>query len=286
MFERISNSFSLAKSSWHVLIQDKKLVLFPVISGLACLLVVILFFVPTLLIAHTLGLLDQNNQNAPTWWLLPVGFAFYFCTWFVIIFCNAALISCALMRFSGEQPTLGEGFRAAASRLPQIAVWALVSATVSVLLKAVENANEKVGAFISGLLGTAWSIMTYFVVPVLVVEKVGPFNAVSRSLAILKKTWGEALVGHFGLGFFMLLLALPGIVLGVLAVLCFTGKLVPVGIALLVLTGLYFLAHAAVGSALNTIYLSALYQYAAFNTIPNGFEARTIQGAFQPKAAA
>lgn len=94
------------------------------------------------------------------------------------------------------------------SRLPQIFAWALVSATVGVLLKLVENAHEKIGQFISAILGTAWTVVTFFVVPVLVVEKVGPFEAIKRSIALLKKTWGEALAGNFGLGLFMFLLML------------------------------------------------------------------------------
>src|SRR5436309_5877657 len=103
-------------------------------------------------------LLDANNN--PVWWAWLVAFAFYFCTYFVIIFCNAALISCALMRFNGQEPTLGDGFRAAASRLPQIIAWALVSATVGLILKVIENAHEKVGEIISAVIGTAWSVIT------------------------------------------------------------------------------------------------------------------------------
>src|SRR5262249_39867725 len=133
--------------------------------------------------------------------------------YFVIIFFNAALVSCALMRFNGVEPTLGDGLRAASLRLPQILLWALVSATVGMILKAIENSSEKVGQFISGILGMVWTVITYFVVPVLVVEKTGPFAAISRSTSILKKTWGESLVGGIGITLFIFLLALPGILL-------------------------------------------------------------------------
>src|SRR4051794_3569976 len=211
MFDRIANSFALARSSWEVLKRDKQLVLFPVLSGIGCVLVTLSFTVPLAVVAMRGGF-DQVRDDGPVpVWVYPVAFAFYFCNYFVIVFCNAALVSCALVRFSGEAPTVGDGFRAAASRLPQILAWALVSATVGVALKAVENANERVGQFISSLLGTAWTVITYFVVPVLVVEKVGPLQAVRRSLTILRATWGESLVGHMGIGFFLFLLMLPGI---------------------------------------------------------------------------
>ena len=182
MFDRITRSFELAKSSWNVLRTDKKLLLFPVVSGIGVLVVLISFIGP--LVALVVGgqikfEADQNGEFALPWWSYPLTFAFYFCNYFVIVFCNAALVSCALMRFNGQEPTLGDGFRAAASRLPQIFAWALVSATVGLLLKIVENANEKIGEIISALLGTAWTVLTFFVVPVLVVEKVGPFSAVA-----------------------------------------------------------------------------------------------------------
>jgi hypothetical protein len=280
MFERVSNSFALAKSSWHVLRTDKQLVVFPILSGIASLLVLASFLLPFLI---NQNLLDDLQQQAP--WVLAVGaFAFYFCSYFVIIFFNAALISCALMRFNGRTPTLGDGLRAAGLRLPQILAWALVSASVGMILKLIENANEKVGAFISSILGTVWTVLTYFVVPVLVVEKVGPFEAVKRSTAILKQTWGEALVGRFGLGLFVLLLAIPGVLLLFLGVaLLGAGQAAALGVALILLAVLYFLGVAAIGAALQGIFVSALYQYAAHGEVPTGFDAATMRGAFGPK---
>jgi len=281
MFERISRSWSLAKSSWNVLWQDKKLLVLPFLSGLACLIVLVSFVVPLALVFNRLGLVDDQGDVHVPWWGYLIAFAFYFCNYFVIIFFNSALISCALLRFNGEEATLGDGLGAAGRRLPQILAWSLVSATVGVLLKVIENAHEKIGQFVSAILGTAWSVMTYFVVPVLVVEKVGPFQAVSRSLAILRKTWGEALAGHLGLGFFNLLLFLPGLLLLLGAGLALGGhQPVVLVITLAALGVLALLVASLVSSALATIYLTALYQYAADNQIPRGFDRDTLAGAF------
>jgi hypothetical protein len=284
MFERISNSFALARSSWDVLQRDKKFIAFPIVSGLGCLLVTISFAIPMAVIAMRGGIqVNEQHPQAP-WWTYLVAFAFYFCNYFVIVFCNSALISCALLRFAGEEPTLADGFSAAAARMPQILAWALVSATVGVLLKVIENAHEKAGQFISAILGTAWTVVTFFVVPILVVEKVGPFDAIKRSVQLLRKTWGEAVIGHFGIGMFMLLLMLPGFLIFVLAV--FAMNVVPAaGLALLFLGVLYFLVCGVISSALNTIYLAAMYQYASYKTIPAGFDRAIVERAFQPKAA-
>ncbi len=282
MFERISNGFSLAGSTWRVLTKDKHLIVFPIVSGFFFLLVLLSFAVPlaTLVDWNQFQQQLQKNNNKPPVWVYAVAFAYYFCTYFVIIFCNSALISCALLRFNGESPTLADGFRMAMARLPQIFAWALVSATVGVLLKVVENIHEKVGEIVASLLGTAWSIMTFFVVPVLVVEKVGPMAAVGRSISLLKKTWGEALVGNMGLNFILFLLFIPVLLLFVVGVVALANGMMPVGIAVLVVAGIAFLMHMAISSALHTIFLAALYQYAADDRVPEGFDRRVMASAF------
>ncbi len=279
MFERIANSFALARSSWRVLRTDKQLVVFPILSGLACLVLLVSFWAPVVLGVNWDSWLDDG---APAW-LYVVAFAYYFCTYFVIVFFNSALISCALMRFNGEAPTLGDGLRAASMRLPQILAWALVSATVGILLKLIENAHEKVGQWVSALLGTAWTVMTYFVVPVLVVEKLGPFAAIGRSIAILKQTWGEALVGKLGLGFLLFLLCLPGILLLGLGIFVAAAGQTAVGVGLILAGILYLLLESAVGAALQGIFVGALYQYAARGAVPEGFDADTMRTTFGAK---
>jgi hypothetical protein len=288
MFERISRSFDLARSSWHVLRTDKKLVLFPIFSCIGVVIVLASFITPLIiLVVNGQIKVDQLADNGkPVWWTYPLTFAFYFCNYFVIVFCNAALVSCALMRFNGQEPTIGDGFRAAGSRLPQIVAWSLVSATVGLLLKIIENAHEKIGQIVSAILGTAWTVVTFFVIPVLVVEKVGPFAAIGRSLSLLKKAWGEALVGGLGLGLFKLLLVLPGILALVAGIaLCVMVQPVALGAGVVGLAVLYLLGASVACAALDTIFLAALYQYAAFEKVPEGFDRSNMEGAFAKKAA-
>ncbi len=284
MFERISASFGLARSSWDVLRTDKQLIVFPILSGVSCVLVLLGFALPFLARPQWLQAIDnawQQNGQPPAW-TYAVVFAYYFVNYFVIVFFNSALVSCALIRFNGETPTIGDGLAAAGRCLPQIVAWALVSATVGVLLKVVENVHEKAGEIISAVLGTAWTVMTYFVVPVLVVERVGPVAAVTRSLSILRRTWGEALIGRFGIGFIMFLLALPGVALLLIGFFVAT-KVAALGFALVAVALLWFVLMSAVGSALNGIFVGALYQYAAQGMVPAGFDAGTMRQAFGKK---
>lgn len=287
MFDRFISGLQLTRHSWAVLVKDKHLILFPMISGFLFLIVVASFAIPLGTLVDWNQFLQQlrQNNNKPPVWVYPVAFAFYFCCFFVMIFCNAALVSCAFLRFNGRDPSLGDGFRAACARLPQILAWSLVSASVGLLLKVIENAHEKLGSLISGLLGSAWSIMTFFVVPILVVEKVGPFAAVGRSMSLLSKTWGEALVGRLGLGLFLFILAIPVFLLFAGGfVLLATGH-VPFGVALLIAGGIALLLHSAVSSALQTILLAALYQFASDGKVAPGFERDSFERAFIPKAA-
>jgi len=281
MFDRISASFTLASNSWQVLRQDKKLIIFPILSGIGCFLVLASFILPLFLIRPA-WLTLPNNGAPQSPWPYVLAFAYYFCNYFVIVFCNAALISCALIRFNGGEPAIGDGINAAASRMPQILAWAFVSATVGIILKLIENVHEKAGAFISAILGTAWAVMTYFVVPVLVVEKLGPLDAVKRSMSILRKAWGEALVGHVGIGFFMFLLSLPGVIILAVGVALATTQLA-LGVPVVFLAIVYFLLLAAVSSAMHGIYLGALYQYATHGSVPSGFDGHVLERAFSRK---
>ncbi len=207
MFEKISNGWELMKSSARVLREDTSLLLFPVVSGIACLIVVASFALPLFLTGAYR--IDENAQQVTH---NPIAYAvlllFYFCNYFVIIFFNSALVACAIIRFKGGTPSLNDGFQAAVARLPQILAWSLVSAFVGFALKMLESRSEKVGAIVSGLLGLAWSIATFFVVPVIVIEKAGPFEAVQRSMSILRRAWGEAFVGNQGIGFLVFIAAI------------------------------------------------------------------------------
>ncbi len=285
-FDRITTGFQLAQSSWRVLRNAQSLVIFPILSGISCLLVLASFAAPFIVHPEWLDFLSRTEHhrvaaNDVPPWAYAVTFAFYFCNYFVIIFFNSALISAAMVGFMGEKPTVSDGFTAAANRLPQILGWALVSATVGMLLNALENSNRRFGSFIRSIIGTVWTICTYFVVPVLVVEKVGPFDAVMRSMSIVKKTWGESLAGGASIRFCIFLLTIPIIAVAFAGIVMLDTS-PPIGVFILVLAGFSLLALCAIGSALDGILVAALYMYAVYGDVPDGFPKATLASAFQP----
>ena len=210
-------------------------------------------------------------------------FLFYFVNYFIVIFFNSALVACAVIRLKGGDPTVSDGFGAALARLPQIAGWALVSATVGLILKAIESNSERFGEIVSGLMGMAWSITTFFVIPVLVIEGVGPIESVKRSLAIMRQSWGESLGANWGIGFIVFLMMLVSVLPIILGVFLLQSAGGIVGGGLILLGILMLLAVSLISSALNSIILAALYIYAAEGKIPNGFDPHMIQTAFSHK---
>lgn len=282
MFARIANGWELTKQSFQVLRSDKELILFPLLSGVACVFVMATFAVPLWLSGFAETLVQERQpQNNPLAWV--VLFAFYFVNYFVIVFFNSALVACAIIRFGGQNPTIADGLRAATARLPQIVGWALLSATVGVILKAIESRSEKVGQFVSSLLGAAWSLVTYFVVPVIVIEKADPFQAVKRSTAILRKTWGESLTANFGIGIISFLLNLPAILLCVAGFFVAGAVNVWLGAAFIAIGVIAILTISLISAALNAILLAAIYLFSVNDQAPPGFDVARLRGAFVPK---
>ena len=296
MFDSISNSWAILKQSWGVLRKNKELTLFPIISGIVSMLVAATFVLPFFVVPElrhqVMAWGDQANQAAQGGGqrgietgrivMFVLMFLFYVTSYFVVVFFNVALVSCAVVRMSGGEPTLRDGFSAAGARLPQILGWSVVAGTVGMILKLIEDRSDAIGRFVIGLLGLAWTVTTYLVVPILAVEGLGPMDALKRSAALLRHSWGEGLAGNFTMGLIGFLLCLPG------AALFFIGMMVIAKIgwaaAFFVAGGVvYLMAVAIVMSTLHQIFLAGVYIYAAQQRIPNGFDEELLRSAFRRK---
>ena len=260
MFERFARSWTLVKASASVLKQDKELMLFPVISVIASLLVVASFVLPLF------GLLDlkalEQGEREPVW-LYGWVFLFYLAQYFVIFYFNTALVGAAMIRLRGGDPTVSDGLQIAWSKVGTILGYALIAATVGLALRAIEERAGVIGKWVAGLLGAAWTVLTFLTVPVLVSRDVGPLEAVKESALLLKKTWGENVIGQGGVGLVFGLLQFLVIVLtvAVLIALVATKSLFLI-VSVIALGGLAMLMLALVQAALSGIYSAALYRHA------------------------
>ncbi len=283
MAGRFSRSWSLASASWQVLRQDTQLMVFPVISVIASIVVGLAFLMGALGVASIDGLSHLRGERLSAG-VYVVGFAFYVCLYFVTFFCNSALVGAAMMRFDGGHPTVGDGLRIASARAGRILGYALIAATVGMVLRAIQERVGFLGRIVVGLLGVGWTVATFMVVPVLVSTEMGPVDAVKESAGLLKKTWGENVIGKGGLGLAFVLVYLAIFAMGgaglVFALSVGNAALlvavIGAGVVALILASL---AHAT----LTGIYSAALYRYATTGSAGAGFDPAVLQVAFAPK---
>ena len=247
--ENISRSWKLVKLSWAILMKDKELLVFPVMSAIGAIAMLVLIFIASL------------STYAFVLW--------YFAASFITIFHNAAIVACVRKRMHGGDPTVSYGYSEAFKHIFPIFIWSLISTSVGLVLRQLEKMAEDnfIAQIVIGMLGMAWTMITFFVIPFIVVDGVSAPGAIKRSAALFKKTWGEQVIATSSISLGFLLFWLAGIGVGVLA--WFTGTL---GITKLKILAMYFALLAVVQSALNAIFTGVLYSYATGDNIPREFK--------------
>ena len=282
MAGKFARSWSLVQASAAVLQSDKELLVFPLVSMIAVMLVIATFMVPII----GFGVYQHVGRDDP---MRPVlylyMFLFYFVQYIVIFFFNTALVGAAMIRLDGGNPTVADGLRIARSKLMPIIGYAAIAATVGMILRALEQRAGFIGRIVIGMLGVAWTVATFMVVPVLVSSDVGPVEAIKESASLLKDTWGENLIGNGGIGVVFGLVTFVVMLIGVgLTMAVLSNGMVPLAVVFGGITVLAVLALALVQSALAGIYSAALYRYATEGQAPAGFDSDALQGAFRVKA--
>lgn len=280
MFARFSRSWELIKASGAVLRQDKELLLFPFFAAIATLLVAASFIVPLVLG----GTFDRSGGESLDRASMVMLFLFYLSQYFVIFFFNSALVGAAMIRLDGGDPTVRDGLRIASSRIVRILGYAAIAATVGLILRVIEERAGFIGRWIAGLLGVAFTVATFLTVPILVSRDVGPVDAVKESATLLKKTWGENIIGNAGMGlvFFLFYLGVTGIGMVFVFGAAQTGN-APFIILVTAILVLAVIVLALVQSALQGVYAAALYRYATAGNVGAEFSGTLLSEAFRPK---
>lgn len=274
-FDRLSNGWELGMTSLKIIRDNPKLLLFPVMSTASLIMVCLSFFGGAgLLWGFNIDSLAENALGETVAYIFL--FAFYLINYFVIVFFNVGLVFAARRIFNGEDVTLSEAINFSSSRLGSILQWAVMAATVGILLNMLQERMGALGKIVGGILGIVWSIATFFVVPVIAFEDLTPFDAVKRSGQIIREKWGESLAANFGFGIFIFL----GYI-GIIASAFLLGYLLHpvVGIVAGFLAAI--LLHTVVAAA-KTVFLAAVYQH--MNHEPHGdFRGETLDGIFIQK---
>ena len=260
-FGRLRTGLKLSKDSLAVIRDHPKLLAFPLLGGIATIGFWIVFLIP-LWIA---GLFGSGIE-------IVVLFMLYFLTTFSATFFTASLVFAVNQAFHGEEPLLGESMRAAWQRKTAIAVWAIVAATVSVILKKAEESNNPLARIMSSLFAVGWTVMTFFIVPVIVFEDVNARSMFSRSASTFRDTWGESIGVGMGVTIIQFLLGILAVavavaIAGVLWLLSpAAGRFVGILLVVSALVVTYL-----IGQTIWAVTKTALYVYAAEERVPEQF---------------
>lgn len=283
-----SRSWMITKLTFGVINKDRELLGFALLAFIFSTLFSVAMIFPTIVPTLLENGVSQDSMQVYQYVLI---FITYFGLAFIATFFNVCVVYTTKIRFEGGNATFSESIKFAFSRLGLIVKWSLLSASVGLLLRILQNFASRLGKvgqivanILISLLGMTWSVISIFVVPVLVYEGLGPIDALKKSTEVIKKTWGESLVKAIGLGliqFFIILLVLlasGGLTYLLASAFEITGLLIgiSVGLILLLLTGLIF-------SVASTIFNTALYVYANESIVASGFNDEVIKGAFKQK---
>lgn len=267
----LGRTWDLARESFAVLLTDRDILVFPLISALALIAVDGVLLIP--LGRQLRGPLTRHDLDAvlSPQYLYPMLFLLYTASYSVIIFFNSALMACANIRLSGGDPSLGDGLRVAWENIERILAWALVAATVGVLLRMLEQ-SRLVRLVAGRALELAWSWATYFIIPVILFEDLDVVDSLKRSAGLFRSRWGEGVTGNFSFGLLAGLLAFPAVTLGYACAGQF-GSCIGLAVA-----GLYLAILSIVSAALQGIFVVALYRFATGQH--SGFDSDLMQSVF------
>ena len=201
---RIGRGWRVTKLGMHVVRADPELMVYMLFSGIFSIIAAIVLLTTTGGLGYFIGGEEGSEGGA------YVGtFLSYMAIAIITVFWNAAIIASAHERMTaGTNPSFSYGIKQAMKCLPQIVIWGLISGTVGLIIRALESIRLDsknpgmaiVGGIISLIIRVSWWITTFFVVPMIVLDKISIGESMSKSPELFKQTWGEDVVATTGTG--------------------------------------------------------------------------------------
>lgn len=279
-----SRSWELTKATFGVINRDREIIFYPILAMLISFIFIILMFIPTIISVFV------YNSSA----LTAVQYILFFVTYLGLAvigtFFSVCVVYTAKKRFEGKDAKFFESIGFAFSKIHLIVMWGLVSATVGLIFKILEQVAQKakgagkiVISIFNSMFGLIWAIATIFVVQGIVYEGLSPFKAIKKSVFVLKKTWGESLIRYFGFGIVELMFLLAGLII-IVPLTIILAMASPIFLLLGILIGvIYVVGVVLIFNIAAGIFNTALYIYATKGTLVAGFKEEMIKNAFTPK---
>lgn len=273
----------VTKNAWAVLKANPYLFAFPIIG-------VVLSAIPLAVLGiPALYFLDSDNN----WVAAALAIALVFGVQAVVTFPAAGLVAAVDEEMHGRDASVGKGMSSAFGRFGPLLAWSAIQTVVSVLIGLVRGNGQGniVGVLLRNVIAAAadvmWQLITFFVLPVMMIEKVSPINAIKTSSSMFKKQWGTQLAGGVRIGGLVaLIVVVPGVLImigGIALVFVDSTATVIAGISTAVIGFLIIMLGALIISAMRGIYSVALYYYAKDGEVLGGFSGEELQSSVQVK---
>jgi hypothetical protein len=277
---RFRASKMLFTQSLNLLKKDKEIVLFPIVASIASFILLVLFGLGTWLLGVYEIVMDREVIINDTALFYSALFIFYVCSFFFLTYFRVGLTAVVYERINGGDIDFKEGISRASKISGKIFVWSLLSATVGIVLRIISDRSKLLGKLVASLLGAAWGIVTFFIAPTLLLDNVSVWQSVKNSGNVFKKTWGETIILNVSLGFVMFLFILATLAFyGLLTFLVLTSGAMAWLFVIIPLFFLTLIILSIISSCLSEIFKVALYSYARFGIIAEGFSPELIVGA-------
>ncbi len=268
-----AQSRTVTKQAWGVIKENPYMLLFPVVSGMLAIMAFLIVAGIGLGVMGVTTVEEQATSDETSSSFLIVGIiilvvAAYLATLITQIFMGG-LVKCTDEELQGRDSGFGAGLRASFSRLGALMGWAGIQTAVGWLLSAVRGDASNNNAIVailrlvlSSLLAVAWSIITFFVLPLIILRGKGPLQAIKESVQLIRKTWGMQIAGNVRIGGLIALVAvLPGILFAVVGGFIAASGTPAAGIPLAAIGVIVIIAAQVLISAMRAIFSVAMLHY-------------------------
>jgi hypothetical protein len=280
-------SREVMRLSFSVIKADKELLWFPILSSIFSALFSLAILFPTVL----LNIMDTGTY-AWDWIHLLWLFIVYFGLAWISTFFGVCTCYTAKIRFEGGNATLGDSIKYGFKRFGTISAWSAISALWGMLMAFLQNLANQLGSvgkilvqILRGAMSFMWNIATIFVVPAITYYDLTPGKAIKKSVETLKKTWGESIIRHFGMGLMRFVFGLLGLLVfgGLAAVFLIWVPIIWLGITMIIMGIVYLILLNLVFNVANMVYNTALFVYADTGSVPKGWKKEVLKNTFVDK---
>lgn len=276
---RLKASWVLFKETFRFFKADPEIMWIPLITSVINVLVfglIIMVFVFVVL-GGDFALSAEGEPSSP----IELAFLFfvYVVGAFTLALSQAGITHIVYVRAQGGDATLTDGLRVAFSHWKSLLVWSVITSTVGLILRAIAERSKLLGMLVVMLIGAAWSVLTYFVVPAMVIDKHSAFSSIKKSGTVFRQTWGETLVSNISIGLVFLIAHLIMILslIGLAVVAASLGASGGVILLLLMVFVLWLFITSLLQSSLNSILKTLLYLYASEGSVPQNFNRELLE---------